>query len=112
MSTQHKVLLGLAAALALTVGADLALATANRSTQATIAERSTFIQQSVALERLNQDIVRALVELAARTQDKDVTALLNANGITFNLALPGASPGASPSTPAAQAPAPAAKGSK
>lgn len=85
MSIQSKVLTGLATLLALTVGGDLALAMANRSTQANIAERATFIQQSVALERLNQEIIRALAELAVRTQDNAVLALLNANGITFNI---------------------------
>jgi hypothetical protein len=98
---QRRILLGLAIPFAAMVALNLSLVAMNRSTQAEIGERAQFIQQSVALERLNQEIIRALAELAVRNQDKDVTALLNANGVTF-----------SASGPTPQAPAPAASPSK
>lgn len=85
---QRTVLLGLSAVFALVVLANLTMVGINRSTQADLAERAQFIQQSAALERLNQEIIRALAELAVRNQDKDVTALLHANGVTFTVNAP------------------------
>ena len=96
---QRRILLGLALPFAAIVAANVSMVALNRATQAEIGERAQFIQQSVALERLNQEIIRALAELAVRNQDKDVTALLHANGVTFTASAP---------TPAA--PAPAGKG--
>ena len=96
---QRRILLGLALPFAAIVAANVSMVALNRATQAEIGERAQFIQQSVALERLNQEIIRALAELAVRNQDKDVTALLNANGVTFTA-----------SAPAPASPAPAGKG--
>ena len=96
---QRRILLGLALPFAGIVAANVSMVALNRATQAEIGERAQFIQQSVALERLNQEIIRALAELAVRNQDKDVTALLNANGVTFTA-----------SAPAPASPAPAGKG--
>ncbi|HMS81623.1 MAG TPA: hypothetical protein PKC20_19285 [Burkholderiaceae bacterium] len=96
---QRRILLGLALPFAGIVAANVSMVALNRASQSEIAERAQFIQQSVALERLNQEIIRALAELAVRNQDKDVTALLNANGVTFTA-----------SAPAPAAPAPAGKG--
>lgn len=101
LKTQRLILLTLASLLTLAVVANLSMVSLNRAKQNDIAQRAQFIQQSVALERLNQEIIRALAELAVRNQDRDVTALLNANGITFNA--PAAQPAAGPA---------AAKGSK
>jgi len=96
---QRRILLGLALPFAGIVAANVSMVALNRASQSEIAERAQFIQQSVALERLNQEIIRALAELAVRNQDKDVTALLNANGVTFTA-----------SAPAPASPAPAGKG--
>ncbi len=96
---QRRILLGLALPFAGIVAANVSMVALNRASQSEIAERAQFIQQSVALEGLNQEIIRALAELAVRNQDKDVTALLNANGVTFTA-----------SAPAPAAPAPAGKG--
>lgn len=85
---QRTVLLALAIPFAAIVAVNVTLVALNRSAQSDIAERTQFIQQSVALERLNQEIIRALAELAVRNQDKDVTALLNANGVTFSASAP------------------------
>ena len=101
---QRNVLLGLSAVFALAVLANLTMVGLNRSTQADLAERAQFIQQSAALERLNQEIIRALAELAVRNQDKDVTSLLHANGVTFTVN--------APAPAAATAPAPAAAPAK
>ena len=73
---QRRILLGLALPFAGIVAANVSMVALNRATQAEIGERAQFIQQSVALERLNQEIIRALAELAVRNQDKDVTARL------------------------------------
>lgn len=87
---QRRILLGLALPFAGIVAANVSMVALNRATQAEIGERAQFIQQSVALERLNQEIIRALAELAVRNQDRDVTALLNANGVTFSVGNAGA----------------------
>jgi uncharacterized membrane protein len=100
-----RILLALAFAFAAIVAANLTLVALNRAKQSEIAERSQFIQQSVALERLNQEIIRALAELAVRNQDRSVTALLNSNGVTFSA--PAAQPSApAPASSAATQPAP------
>ncbi len=105
---QRPVLMTLSVLLAAATVVSVTVALQNRGRQQAIAERAQFIQQSVPLERLNQEMIRALAELSARNQDKDVTALLAANGITFN-AQPTAVVGAPVSAPATSA---TPKGSK
>ena len=90
MPLQRNVLLALSLLLFLAVVVNVVLASGNRTSQAEVAQRQQFIQQTVGLERLNQEIVKALAELAVRNQDRDVTALLNANGVTFSVGNAGA----------------------
>jgi hypothetical protein len=71
----------------------------NRAVQKEITARQQFVQQSVQLEGLYREIVRALAELAARNNDADVRAMLAKHGITYTV---------NPSAPGAGAPAPAA----
>ena len=46
------------------------LFTASREAQAEIAQRQQFIQQSAALEGLYRELVKALAELGARSNDR------------------------------------------
>lgn len=76
-----------AACLLLAVG-HILLASMNRSLQADIGQRQQFVQQSVQLEGLYREIIRALAELGARNNDQDVRALLQRHGITYSVNAP------------------------
>ncbi len=79
------------------------LAMTNRGLQAEIGARQQFVQQSVQLEGLYREIVRALAELGARNNDEAVRAMLQRHGISFTVNAP-AAPAAPPQAPAAAAP--------
>ena len=75
----------------------------NKAAQADIALRQQYVQQSVQLEGLYREIIRALAELGARNNDGDVKALLQRHGISYsvNAAAPTAAPSPAAATPAA-----------
>ncbi len=62
----------------------------NRATQAELATRATYVQQSVQLEPLYRDMVKALADLSVRNQDKALSELLSSQGITIGPATPAA----------------------
>lgn len=64
---------------------NITLATMNRGMQGDIGARQQFVQQSVQLEGLYREIIRALAELGARHNDQDVRALLQRHGITYSV---------------------------
>jgi ABC-type transport system involved in cytochrome bd biosynthesis fused ATPase/permease subunit len=72
---------GLACVLVL---ANMALFTQNRAAQQAIATRQQYIQQSVQLEALYQQLVKGAAELSARNNDEQLRSVLNAQGITFS----------------------------
>ncbi len=78
------------AASVLLMGANLGLGIANRGLQGEIAVRQQYVQQSVQLEGLYREIVRALAELGARNNDEAVRALLQRHGITYSVNPPAA----------------------
>jgi hypothetical protein len=86
--TQFWITSTLAAASLLLVGGNVALAAMNRGLQGDIALRQQYVQQSVQLEGLYREIVRALAELGARHNDEDVRTLLARHGITYTVAPP------------------------
>jgi hypothetical protein len=88
-------LLGLVA-----TGANVAVVMGNRTAQAEVAQRQQFVQQSLQLEQLYRDIVRALAELGARNNDEQLRGLLAKHGISFSVNAPAAA-GAAPGAPAA-----------
>ncbi|MFO1198010.1 MAG: hypothetical protein U1E86_13685 [Burkholderiaceae bacterium] len=73
---------GVAVILAIT---NAALFSNNRLQQAEINGRAQFIQQSVQLEGLYNEMVRALAELSARSNDEQLKSLLQGVGITFSV---------------------------
>lgn len=77
---------------------DAALFNGNRAAQADVNGRAQFIQQSVQLESLYNEMVRALAELSARNNDEQLKALLQSVGITFSVNGAPATPG-SPAGP-------------
>ena len=75
--------------------ANAALFTLNRASQAEIAQRQLFVQQSVALEGLYREIVKALAELGARSNDRAILGILAAQGLNVSLeGAPSAAPAA------------------
>ena len=86
------------AALALTV-ANMWLVVRTRDVQAELGQRQQFIQQSVALESLYRDIVKALAELGVKSGDRQVLDVLAAQGI--NLSYQSAAPAPAPAADAA-----------
>ncbi|MFT3820005.1 MAG: hypothetical protein QM750_20730 [Rubrivivax sp.] len=77
----------------------LSLAALNRTAQSEVNARQQYVQQSLQLETLYREIVRALAELAARNNDAQVRDMLARHGITYT-----ANPPASPAAGAAPAP--------
>ena len=81
--------LTIASALVLAlVVADVVLARTNARLQQDINERQIYIQQSLQLEGLYRDMVKALAELAVQNKDERLRALLAAQGITLNVTEP------------------------
>lgn len=80
----------LAAACLLAMGGNVALATMNKNLQSDVALRQQYVQQSVQLEGLYREIIRALAELGARNNDEDVRAMLQRHGITYSVNAPAA----------------------
>lgn len=82
------------------VAANVALGYGNKGLQADIGLRQQYVQQSVQLEGLYREIVRALAELGARNNDNDVKAMLQRHGISYSVNTPAAPAGAAPAAPA------------
>ena len=70
------------AAVALTI-VNMALVPRTRDAQSALGQRQQFIQQSVALEALYRDIVRALAELGVKSGDRQVLDVLAAQGMSL-----------------------------
>ena len=80
--SQHLTLTGMggvALALVITNGA---LFASNKSTQSDINVRQAAVQQTVQLQGLQTEIAKSLAELALKSDDRDVLAMLASNGIT------------------------------
>lgn len=87
---QFRLLTGLGLlSLALLV-TNIVLFTGNREAQNEFSTRAQYIQQSQQIEPLYQGMVRNLAEIAAKTNDPQITQLLNAQGITFTVNPPNA----------------------
>lgn len=97
--TQFWITTALALLSLLLLAVNFTLLRDNRTVQKEVAARQQFLQQSVQLEGLYREIVRALAELAARNSDEAVRAMLAKHGITYTVNPPAAA------TPQVQAPA-------
>ena len=75
------------AAIALVV-ANTWLFIGNRKAQAELAERQQFVQQTVALQPLYGDLVKALAEAGARGNDRQLLDLLAAQGLNVTITPP------------------------
>ena len=70
-----------------------ALFLANRSSQIDINSRQQFIQQSIQLEGLYREIVKALADLSIKNNDRQIKDMLTAQGITVTVNAQGAAAG-------------------
>jgi hypothetical protein len=85
---QYWIVTVLAAASVAAMVASIALGYNNGVARADVTQRQQFVQQSIQLEGLYKEIVRALAELGARNNDGDVKAMLQKHGITYNVNAP------------------------
>lgn len=102
---QFALLVGLAGSLMALLVVNAFLFTANRELQTAIAGRSQFVQQSLQLQGLYQQMVRSLAELSVRHGDADLKAVLTDHGIS--VAIPEKVPAASAPSQSAPAGTPA-----
>ena len=70
--------------VALTAGYSMMLFSQNRNAQAELARRAQYVQQSIQLEGLYREMIKALADLSVRNQDKAITDLLGSQGITVS----------------------------
>jgi hypothetical protein len=85
---QYWIVTAITAACFAAMAADIALTYTNGASRNDVNLRQQFVQQSVQLEGLYKEIVRALAELGARNNDSDVKAMLQKHGITYNVNAP------------------------
>ena len=81
----------LALVAAIFMVANLLLFTTLRTVKAEVAARQEYIQQTVQLETLYREIVKALADLSVRNRDEDLRALLSAQGISVMVNAPATS---------------------
>jgi hypothetical protein len=89
---QFNLLTALGAAALLLVVFNSALFTLNRDAQGELNKQQQFIQQTVPLEGLYRDIVKALAETAVKGNDRKVLDMLAAQGLNVSVQQPTAMP--------------------
>ena len=88
---QHRVLVVLGVLALVLVIANGLLFTHNRSVQLEVNGRQQYLQQTVGLESLYRDIVKALAELGVKNNDPQLLQMLAAQGINVSVT-PSAAP--------------------
>ena len=78
----------------------------NRGDQGELSQRQQFVQQSVPLENLYREIVKALADMAVKSNDRAVLDMLGSQGISVTVNAPAATPTPTPAPSPSQAPAP------
>jgi uncharacterized protein YpmS len=73
------------AAFLVIVIANVMVSRSSRTLQVQFSEQQQFVATTAQLEVLNRELIRALAELAARTNDEQIRSLLSANGVTFTV---------------------------
>jgi len=97
---QYWIATAIGAACLATMAASIALGLSNGTSRTEVTQRQQYVQQSVQLEGLYKEIVRALAELGARNNDADVKAMLQRHGITYSVnPAPAPAAAAAPATP-------------
>ena len=65
----------------------------NRSSQIEVNNRQQYVQQSIQLEGLYREIVKALADLSVKNNDKQIRDMLTSQGITVTVGGQGVPPG-------------------
>jgi Tfp pilus assembly protein PilN len=101
---QFWVLTMVAALTALLTIANIVLFQSNRTIQTDVTSRQQFIQQSIQLEGLYRELIKALADLSVRNQDPELANLLGTQGISvpINAPKPASGTPAEPSKKGAQ----------
>ena len=81
---QFWVLAGVAMLGLILVAVNIRLVVLNRAGQASISSRTQYLQQSMQLQNLYQEIVKALADLAVRNKDEQLRDLLSRNGMSIS----------------------------
>jgi hypothetical protein len=98
---QFAILVVLGVAAVLFTIANAVLFMGNRAEQLEMNARQQYLQQTVGLEGLYRDMVKALAELGVKNNDPQLLQVLGAQGINVSVNPPAAT--ASPVAPAAPA---------
>jgi len=93
---QFSLLTALGAVAVLLVLGNAVLFTLNRDAQSVLGQRQQFIQQTVPLEGLYRDIVKALAEMAVKANDQQLLGVLSAQGLSVKMNGPAVKPGEAP----------------
>jgi len=89
---QFKLLTALGATALLLVLFNSVLFTLNRDSQAELNKQQQFIQQTLPLEGLYRDIVKALAEMAVKGNDRKVLDMMAAQGLNVSVQKPAVAP--------------------
>jgi len=109
-STAFVIATALASLALLMVLVNSWLVLANQSIRSEVEVRQQYINQSIQLSRVNQELINALAGAVARNNNAAIRDLLAQNGITVNVTQQAPSPAPQPQVPApAPAPAPGAR---
>ena len=84
---EHMILLAVSIIVAVMILLNVVLERSNRSLQMNVAQRQTYIQQSVQLEGLYVEIIKAIAELSERAEDGDLRQVLTNQGMTVTKAM-------------------------
>ncbi len=84
---EFKILLALSVLLAAVTLLNVFVDRSNRSLQAELMQRQAFIQQSVKLEGLYVEMIKAVAELSERAQDAALRKVLTDQGMTVQKAM-------------------------
>lgn len=93
---QFNLLTVLGALALLLVLGNATLFTLNRGAQNALSQQQQFIQQTVPLEGLYREIVKALAELALKSHDPQLLAILTEQGFSVTANEPASRPASAP----------------
>ena len=83
-SWQIWTITAVAALTVVLVVVNIVLVTSNRNVQAEVTARQQYVNQTLQLSNLNQQLVTAIANLAIRNNDEQLRNLLAEQGITVN----------------------------
>ncbi|HVN43606.1 MAG TPA: hypothetical protein VMT66_00010 [Steroidobacteraceae bacterium] len=98
-SYQYWILMAVTAASLLLVVLDARLVMSNRVLRTEVDSRGKYIQQSIQLQGLYQEVIKALADLAVRNKDDELRDLLSRQGISVTVTPPAPSGARQPQAP-------------